>query len=439
MKRKWPALLAAFCLLNWSAAALARDTHIVSPPVAGAADPMTIRKAFRLESDPLVSLVHRDVPVEFVLRGLAQKANLSLIYMVDGSSGGAAVAARPAASGGEEDPLLELEQEINDIAPAASAGGGGGGRNLTIPYLELKNVPVSEAFALVLQMSGLTGRRVYNSLLITTPEKMNQMGFSAPVIKSYTIYNMASTAAVSTGGGAAGGAGAAAGNIPCMGGGIGNAAAPVVAAAGPPIAGQLMCMFQSRGISPMPRLMLDGRTSTLIVIGTQEAIDIADQMIPVLDRPLPQVVVEIKMIELSKSASQELGVSYGFAQDKTGASFNNSDITNRGPGTPLTSDGESVITFNSLSRFAPNFNVRLNALIRNRQARVLTSPRLTIQHGVPARFDSTTQFPVLSTTSTATTTTQTVTSIPIGEQLEITPFIDTEKDMITMRLLPRIS
>lgn len=440
------ALAAAFCLINTQFAALAAPSNsVISPPVAGAADAMTIRKAFKLESDPLVSLVHHDASVESVLRGLAQKANLSLIFMVDGAGGSSSPSS--ASSAGEEDPLAQLQQ---DSAPAPVSGAPGMGTStarLRIPYLELKNVPVSEAFALVLQMSGLTGRRVYNSLIISTPQRMTEMGFSSPIIKTYNIYNQAATMAVQSGGVGAGGAsgGAAAGGAgaaaSCMGGAMSASSTgqqqQQQQSQGPPIGSQLMCVFQSRGLIPQPRIMIDERTSTLTVIGTQEAIDIADQIVPILDRPLPQVVVEIKLIELSKNASNELGMSYGFGQEKTGAAFNTT--TAGGPGNPVTGTGQGAITFNSLSRFAPNFNARLNALVRNRQARVLTSPRMTIQHGIKAIFDSTTQFPIVSSTATATTTTQTITSLNIGEQVEITPFIDTEKDMITMKLKPNLS
>ncbi len=417
-QRKWSAALAAALVLsNVQAAAFARDTQIISPPVAGAADPLKIRKAFQLETDPLVSLVHKDVSVEMVLRGLAQKANLSLIYMVDGARGNSA-AIPSAVSSAEEDPLMQLQQQMDAPAPGAAPAATattGAAVNTIIPYLELKNVPVSEAFALVLQMSGLVGRRVYNSLLITTPERMTKMGFSSPVIKTYTIYNQAALQSVASG----------------------NAATAGSSAANSPLITQLQTIYKSRGITPVPDTLLDARTSTLVVIGTQEAIDIADQIVPVLDRPMPQVVVEVKLIELSKRASQELGVTYGYSQDKTGVSFNNT--LPEGAGNPAGGQGESVITFNSLSRFAPNFNVRLNALVRDGQARIMSSPRLTIQHGVLAKFDATTQFPIVSTTTTATTATQTVTQLNIGESVQITPFIDTEQNMVTMKLTPTIS
>lgn len=417
LQRASSALAAALCLINLSTGSVfAQDSQAISPPVAGATDPLTIRKAFRLESDPLVSIIQKDAPVEQVLRGLAQKANLNLIFM--GGNGGDSVTSSAAGTSAskpvEEDPLAALQDATSATSTPASTIPTI--TSMTIPFLELKNVPVSEAFALVLQMSGLVGRRVYNSLLITTPEQMTKMGFSAPIIKTYRIYNQASTVAVSTG-------------TSTTTAGAGAADSPIIT--------QLQTVFKTRGLNPEPKLMLDARTSTLIVIGTQEAIDLADKLVPVLDQALPQVVVEVKLIELTKSASQELGLTYGFGQGKVGGAFNNTFST--GVGDPITAPGQTGITFSSLSNFAPNFNVRLNALIQDRQARVLTSPRLTIQHGFKATFDSTTQFPISSTTATATTVTQTITSLDIGEKLDITPFIDTEKNMVTMKLKPEIS
>ncbi|MBF2052148.1 MAG: type II and III secretion system protein [Candidatus Sericytochromatia bacterium] len=444
-QRKGIAALVAFCLLNFSTAALARDSRLISPPVSGTVDALTIRKAFQLEKDPTVSLVLRNQPVEFILRGLAQKANLNLIFMVDGVPQSGSSGDDYSASD-SDDPLAALERQMSGdnsgggVANSAgtASGASAGPLRLVIPYLELKDIPVSEAFSMVMRLSGLTGRRVYNSILISTPERMEQLGFSTPIIKTYTLYNQFPTQVMRAEANLGMPMQQQMQQMPMMQQqGANQMGWPVMPL---PIAQQLTAVFQSRGVSPQPKLMMDQRTSTLIVIGTQEAIDIADAMIPILDRPLPQVVVEIKLIELTQRASQELGVSYGFGQDKMGASFNNTLAeAARGPGNPLTGDGEGVISFNSLNRFAPNFNARLNALIRDSQARVLTNPRLTIQHGITARFDSTTQFPILSTTTTATTAVQTVQTLDIGETLEITPFIDVEEGVITMQLMPNIS
>lgn len=420
------ALLTSACLLNVSHAFAVESQQAINPPVAGAVDALAIRKAFRLENDPLVSVVQKNADVEFVLRGLAQKANLNLIFLAGGSSGSAPSAAAPAGGAGEDAALLELERLASDSAPAAGPSLASTGATMnTIPYLELKNVPLSEAFALILQMTGLSGRRVYNSLMIASPEKMAEMGFASSQIKTYTIYNMVSARALRT--------------ASVQSSEITNALPTATDAQ--PIVEQLKKIYASRNVKPVPEMVFDGRTSTLILIGSQEAIDIADHLIPILDKPLPQVVVEIKMIELTKRGSQALGMTYGYGQGKFGASFSNSSplVTDRGPGNPITADGEGAITFSTLGNVVPNFNVRLNALINENQAKVLINPRLTIQHGVTAVFNSTTDVPILSTTVTATAATQTVNTLNIGEILEITPFIDQEKNMITMRLNPQIS
>jgi type II secretory pathway component HofQ len=426
--------------------ALAINT-VVNSPVAGSSDPLTIRKAFQLEKDPPVSLTLRNASAEAVLRTLAQRANMSLVFMSDSGSSAStsspSAPVNPAPTGAGTPALPPLE---DDLPPSGARTSAPESVGITIPYLELRSIPLSEAFALVLQMTGLVARRVYNTLLITTPQKMEQMGFSAPVIKTYTIYNQM------TGAGGAGGAGAA-GAAPAAGGATGGGGLQV----------QLDTIFKSRGLVPAPKIILDTRTTTLILIGTQEAIDIADRMIPILDQALPQVMIEVKLIELTKRGSEELGFAYGFSQGKFGVSYNqatagaavapvlvggegitlnpiNNLVQNpQALGNPATGTDRSGISFNSLADFAPNFNVRLNALIQNSQARVLTSPRMAIQHGVRGMFDSTTEVPILSTTVTATAATETVQNINIGERMEITPFIDVEQGLITMRVRPDIS
>lgn len=422
LKRKSTTALAALTLLTtMTSTAWADSRQVLNPPVAGATDALTIRKAFRLEKDPLISIVQRNANVEFILRGLAQKAGLNLVFM-EGENAAAQLAALvPTAPGGDDAALMELEALAGNTSTASvTSSTSAVVSKMTIPYLELRDIPLSEAFSLILQMSGLSGRRVYNSLIITTPEKMNQMGFASPLIKTYTIYNQAATLAVQSGGEGAAGGGA--------GGGVSS-----------PIVQQLQAVFKRRGLNPAPELLIDQRTATLILIGSQEAIDIADQLVPVLDRALPQVNVEVKMIELTQRASQELGLSYEIGQGQTSAAFNDSALLPGQDPNPAAPAGESLISFSTLNRLAPNFSARLNALIRDSQARVLTSPRLTIQHGVQAIFDSTTAFPIISSTATATAVTQTVQSIDIGEKLTITPFVDLDKGLITMKLQPEIS
>ena len=194
IKRKSTTALATLTLLTTMTSTAWADTRqVLNPPVAGATDALTIRKAFRLEKDPLISIVQRNANVEFILRGLAQKAGLNLVFMTGDNAAAVAQAAAlaPATPSGDDAALMELEALAGNVnGPSAGTAPSAMVAKMTIPYLELRDIPLSEAFSLIMQMSGLSGRRVYNSLIITTPEKMSQMGFASPLIKTYTIYGI---------------------------------------------------------------------------------------------------------------------------------------------------------------------------------------------------------------------------------------------------------
>lgn len=402
------AFLALSAALSTSTALAAGSSEVIlNPPVASSVDAITIRKAFQLEHDPLVSISLKNAQVDVVMRSLAEKAGLSLVFLGDGNSSGTAVATTAAAPS---------EGEADSAGSTATAAAAPMSRMTTIPYIDLKNVPLSQAFAFVLKLSGLSGRRMYNSLVIATPERLVELGFAAPIVKSYQIYNSIALAGAT----GAGGAPAA-------------------------IDEQLKTVLETRGIKPLPKMLMDNRTNTLIVMGTQEVIDIVDAVLPVLDKAVPQVMVEIKLVELSKTGSNQLGVSYGMGQGKAGAGFNSDRGGNAPPfpgtalpGNPAAGSG-STISFNALSDFAPNFNAKLDALIQSSEARVLTNPRIAIRHGIEGTFDAITKVPIISTQTTTTTATQSVTSLSIGETIKITPLIDADHGFITMVITPTIS
>lgn len=402
------AFLAVSAVLSTTTAFAASTSEVIlNPPVASSVDALTIRKAFQLEQDPLVSITLKNAQVDVVMRSLAEKAGLSLVFLGDGSSNTSATSAAT------QEPA---EAPTDDSAGGASTKAAvPTTRMSTIPFIDLKNVPLSQAFAFVLKLSGLSGRRMYNSLIIATPERLLDMGFSAPIVKAYQIYNSIQLGGASGAGGAAGGS----------------------------IDQQLTSVLETRGIKPMPKIIMEMRTNTMIVMGTQEVIDVVDALMPVLDKAVPQVMVEIKLVELSKQASSQLGISYGFGQGKVGAGFNTGTASTVAPG--IATPGQpgtgssSIVTFNALSDFAPNFNAKLDALIQNSEAKVLTNPRIAIRHGIEGSFDAVTKVPIVNTQTTTTTATQTVSSLSIGESIKITPLIDVEHGFITMVIAPTIS
>ena len=156
LKRRSVAFVAALTLINATPAAIAADSQqVINPPVAGAADALTIRKAFRLEKDPIISVKYRDIPVELVMRALAQRAGLNLVFMANQASVSSALpptATAPVAANDDADAaLMELESLTSGADASTAAPSVASSSSMMIPYIELNDIPLSEAFALVLQ------------------------------------------------------------------------------------------------------------------------------------------------------------------------------------------------------------------------------------------------------------------------------------------------
>ena len=273
-----------------------------------------------------------------------------------------------------------------------------------IPELHLENMPLSEVLALILNMKGLVAKRINTTLIITTEADLAKLGLieeSETVVRTF----------------------------------------PIVNATADEISKQLTDILPLMNAIPK-KVMVDTRLSALVIIGSPDVIDVISKIIPTLDKPLPQVMVEIKIIGLSSSGSKQLGFAYGLAEKKVGvgllgaANVPGGDTT----GIPGVSGGSSAITFNPLGEFTAHFNARMDALLINGEAKILSNPRVATQYNKEATINVTDQIPVVTTTTTATASTQSISWAPIGEQLSITPTsIDVENGFVTMILKPTIS
>src|SRR5690606_22799858 len=135
-------------------------------------------------------------------------------------------------------------------------------------------------------------------------------------------------------------------------------------------------------------------TNTLLVIGNPIEMDYLVSIMPIVDIPIPQVMIELKLIELTEAASRRLGMSYGFGQNQYAASFNNStpgtvgtDPTiNRGAQPQILDclifriDASRVITANCCAE--------LIALMTDSQARFPSNSSIDSQRSASAKFQS---------------------------------------------------
>ncbi|MEB3329267.1 MAG: secretin N-terminal domain-containing protein [Candidatus Sericytochromatia bacterium] len=288
-----------------------------------------------------------------------------------------------------------------------------GGMNLIIDEsvkgrftIDVRAVPLDEFFGIVLRTNGLAARRVGTSLLIANEEQLRAKIDSSQAA-TFRLNNAKATDVMRI----------------------------------------LMGVLEQKSQGKV-KVVADERTNSLVVSGTGEDLTKIRNAIRAIDVPAPQVVIEVKLVEVTRGALKRLGGEFGFGGSKFGFSSNVSDINvtaNGQPsaGIPPSGSGGTTVTFSSLGNVTSNLNARITALVNRGEAQVLANPRVATQDNVQAEIAIVNRFPIVSTTFVgaaggAANATQQVQFQDIGERLTITPRIDTN-GFVTMDIQPNIS
>lgn len=204
-------------------------------------------------------------------------------------------------------------------------------------------------------------------------------------------------------------------------------------------------------MSARDEVSVDERTNMLIMKMVPESVELVDRLIDLLDRPTPQVMIESRIVETTKSFSRAFGIQWGFlgmADATTGTTTNwnfpNSIQANGAgvsstttPGIPGPLGGYAVnlpaSSFSSgfglsLGNILDTFrlDMALTAMEADGKGKILSSPKVATQNNKKAVIESGTQIPV-QTTANNTTTTQFVTA---ALKLEVTPQITADQTII---------
>jgi type IV pilus assembly protein PilQ len=188
------------------------------------------------------------------------------------------------------------------------------------------------------------------------------------------------------------------------------------------------------------RVTVDARTNTIILNDLRHHVDDMLETIRVLDVATAQVLIESKIVEISKSFTQELGIQWGFTGTLGKANNTlNGDTTLASPDSGTTGRGFLVdlgqstnigaagagnvagfgLTLGSIAK-GISLAIQLEALETQGKGRVLSSPKVTTADNKEARIQSGRKIPY-QTTSTDGTTVE---------------FIDAE---LSLRVLPHVT
>lgn len=165
---------------------------------------------------------------------------------------------------------------------------------------------------------------------------------------------------------------------------------------------------QLAGVLPERSYTVDERQNAILVHGTPRTLATARSFLRALDVPTPQVMFEVRVVDLTVTDSSEIGILYS----GTGP--------NDGPGTAGWAFKNKTIPIQA----------QLTALITQNRAKVLATPRLATLNNKEASLLVGQSYPISNTVTTGSTTSADVKFVDIGVRLRLTPTIGADGSIV---------
>ena len=191
-------------------------------------------------------------------------------------------------------------------------------------------------------------------------------------------------------------------------------------------------------------IIVDSRTNTFILTDLRSNVDEMQELIDILDEKSPQVLIESRIVQISKNYAKDLGIVWGLtgaiAPKHTTSNFNDQrgeiNITNSGGnvgvGNPLINMGTTATATSGIGVIAGNviagldLDIRLSAMESDGRGRILSAPKvMTVDHK-EAQISSGRTIPY-ETTSQLGTATQFVNA---EISLKVTPHVTSDGNVL---------
>jgi len=174
---------------------------------------------------------------------------------------------------------------------------------------------------------------------------------------------------------------------------------------------------QLSGVLPSGSYVADDHQNAIIVNGTNETVTTARRMLAAIDVPTPQVMFEVKVVDVTLNNDQSnVGVLFGGKSENGGPN----SVTFGPP-------GQTGYFF--LNNTIP-IAAQLNFAVVQGRAKVLATPRLATLNNQEATLSIATQYPIVQSVATTSSTTSSVQYVDIGVKLRMTPTIGSDGSII---------
>jgi type IV pilus assembly protein PilQ len=213
---------------------------------------------------------------------------------------------------------------------------------------------------------------------------------------------------------------------------------------------KLLVDDKQRLLSKRGSVMVDARTNQMFVQDTTSRLEEVRRLLQRIDIPVPQVLIEARIVEADDRFSQNLGARFGFARITNGEWVNAGAGSTFGSGSA--SSGANSITIGGTTVTNPNFvnlpagglggfspatigltlfnssvtrllNLELSALEADGRGKIVSSPRVITADKVKAQIEQGTEIPYQAATSSGATQIQFRKAVL---KLEVTPQITPE-------------
>jgi type IV pilus assembly protein PilQ len=201
---------------------------------------------------------------------------------------------------------------------------------------------------------------------------------------------------------------------------------------------KLLTDEKQRLLSKRGSVAVDVRTNQLFVQDTPARLEDVRRMLQRIDVPVPQVLIEARIVEADDDFSRNLGVRFGFGRITNEAAVGGQNIFGTLPGTNVAVNPINVnLPAAGLNGFNPGqfnltlfnssltrlVNLELNALEADGRGKVISSPRVITADKVKATIEQGTEIPYQQATSSGATS---VAFRKAVLKLEVTPQITPE-------------
>lgn len=249
--------------------------------------------------------------------------------------------------------------------------------------VDLHNVPLKEALDLIVRTNGLDYRQVGNVYVVGTPSDLSAQFGQAGQVATQSV------------------------------------AFPIK------YANPVDLQKQLSTVIPANNFTVDARTDTLLVTGTPDIIQSARNFLALSDIPAPQVMFEVKVIDITRTNDTDnTGVNYtgssalGFLENPLGAP----------PGTtftvPATQYLGQPIPLQPFTRNELFIQAQLNYLITHNEAQLLADPRVSALDNMPATILVGQTYPIVYYDPRAGQFQAQF--VDIGVKMNLTPVINTD-------------